>query len=115
MAVTRTTNVDDATFSSSSSLSRITNNVDDATSSSSSSSSTSSSTTDRFTNEEHNPPTNNPRPTQRARTDYLYSGRDGMPLPKNRTIVTISELDRNNPAKLKKTTIFTGASHCCRW
>ena len=78
------------------------NNVDDTTCSSSSSSSTSSSTTDSFTNEtEHNPPSTNPRPLQRARIDYLYNGRDGMPLPRDRTIVTISELDGENPTKFK--------------
>ena len=98
---TRSNNGNEATFSSSSSSSRMTNNVDEASSSASSSSSTSSSTTNRFINEEHNPPTMNPRPTQRVRTDYPYSGRDGMPLPIDRTIVTISELDGENPEKFK--------------
>ena len=92
-------NGDDATLSSTSSSSRITNNIDESTSSSASRSS--NTTTDRFLPELHNPPTNNPRPTNRARTEYLYSGCDGMPLPRNRTIVTISELDGENPDKFK--------------
>ena len=49
----------------------------------------------------HDSPSTNPIPTQRIRNDYPYFGREGMDLPRGRTVLTISELDGESPQKTR--------------
>ena len=49
----------------------------------------------------HESPSTNPRPTQRIRNDYPYFGREGIDLPRGRTVLTISELDGESPQKTR--------------
>ena len=49
----------------------------------------------------HESPSTNPRPTQCIWIDYPYFGREGMNLPRSRTVLTISEFDGESPQKIR--------------